>query len=220
MTNAYFGAAYSTRADQLRSREAKVEVTGKADVETKLRDLVQSILPTGQVLPAFKSLSLHLIRGLNTISINGVDTVVVAFPPEFLYVADVGYPALIGVILHWTPTRVGFGDPTFPDFAGATIRSVPNANESALIFPDVIGQLIIGIDPSADPAAVKQGLQNEGLWDVDLFGTFATARCTPFQERPICKALLGKLSFVRNAEPNHVVRLIDISPGWRVERLA
>jgi hypothetical protein len=174
----------------------------------------------GAALPTTKAFELYLVRGLGTsFKPNGTEQIGVVFPPEFLFVLEVGFPSLVGVSIPWLP--VLFGDPEFPNFRRASVRSVRSRNPSELIYPDVTGSIIMGLQAGVTPDAALQALDAQGLKQIDIADSFATAQCTAFHERQVCATVEEKLpAVVRYAQPNGVVRLGDFAPGWTVVRIS
>ncbi|MER8733572.1 hypothetical protein NKJ46_25325 [Mesorhizobium sp. M0166] len=171
----------------------------------------------GLTLPQVKATELYLIRGLTTYKSSEGEVIGVIYPPEFLYVLDVGTPTRIGGSFQWQ--NLGTGDPTFPDPSKLTLRSIIGDDDAHLIYPVVPGSLLIGLKPGTPEADVRAALEKEGLKDIEYLDFLAFARCAPFQESDLAATLGGKLDFATYIEVDHVVRLIDFSPGWRVERL-
>lgn len=190
-----------------------------ADPVREVEAALNAAQPAGAAPVAVAALELHLIRGVSRVDLGGGPADTVIFHPEFLYLADVGRYAKAGVSVFWEAGQ-GLGDPSFPDFAKAKVRSVAGGAASNLIYPDVAGDLILGLDQGADPAAVKALLQAQGLTSVAISGTFGTARCELFQERAIAWRLTGTVPGLRYAEANPLVRRNDFAPGWSVRRIA
>jgi hypothetical protein len=215
------GAGESTLASLTIAMSSEPAVAAAApldpwrEVEARINLAVR---PGGEPL-AITSMELYLIRGLNTVDLGQGPVIVVAFAPEFLYVADVGMRARAGVSVSWV-NGIGAGDPTFPDFASSKLRSISDVGAASLIYPAIAGELIVGVVTGTPSAEVVAGLEANGLWDVRITGTMVEARCDPFREVDICAALPGELAFVKYAQLNRVVRLVDISPGWTATRIA
>lgn len=171
----------------------------------------------GEALPTTQSVELHLTRGLVDIQISGKAAVGVIGPPEFTYILDVGFDSYVGGVFPWT--NIGYGDPAFPNPSALQLRSIPIKDPKHIVFPDIPGSLIIGIVEGTSDDTVRNDLAAAGLKDIDPQGFFATARCASFQERAIAKRLEADVPFVKYAEADHVVRLIDFSPGWQSTRL-
>jgi hypothetical protein len=191
-------------------------------LEGHCRQQAQAILGT-EVLPPTRHFELYLIRGITQIILeNSAPKKVVAFPPEFLFILDVGYDSLVGVTVPWNSTVPGIGnslgDAHFPDMSQATLRSLPDRAPAKLIYPDVTGELMLGIALDVTPEEARRKLSQAVLKDIEISGTMATAKCKPFRERPVCTLLQEQFgSVVRYASPNHVVRLVDLP--WTVIRL-
>ena len=213
--------AETSLGDAMRA-SAAADAVGLAaghDPQTEVENAINAAQPPGSAPLRVASLELHLIRGLNRVDLGKGPVELVAFPPEFLYLADVGREARAGVSVFWDNGE-GLGDPAFPDFTKAKIRSVAGASASNLIYPAVAGQLILGLVQGSDPVAGERDLEAQGLYDVALNGTFGEARCNLFDERSIAAGLPAAVPVLRYAEINWVVRMVDLDPGWDVRRIA
>lgn len=221
MASAERGNGETSTASLMRASSVQPVLAVTAPVEPKLEveaRINQAVRPGGQRL-AVRSMELHLIRGLNAIDLGHGPVTVVAFAPEFMYVADVGMPARAGVSVSWV-NGPGAGDPTFPDFTTSKLRSIAGGAQSQLIYPAIAGELLIGVDPATPAPDVVAGLEANGLWDVKVTGGLVEGRCDPFREADVCVQLPRSLAFVRYAESNRVVRFVDIQPGWSCTRIA
>ncbi|RUW26857.1 hypothetical protein EN858_30240 [Mesorhizobium sp. M4B.F.Ca.ET.215.01.1.1] len=150
--------------------------------------------------------------------VQGVSGKDVIFPPEFIFLLDVGLDAAVGVSVYWQAH--GRGDPDFPDFSAATLRSVLNRSSTGIIFPKIAGELMIVVKTGYKDSDVKAGLEAEGLKNVQGSDFFWTGNCQPFIEQSLCKKLEADLPFVKSAEQNGVARIVDFGPGWSCVRLA
>lgn len=189
---------------------------------TDLRQAIEAeinsaVRPGGRPLQA-QLVELHLIRALSTVDLGQGPELIVSFPPEFRYVANVGMRARAGVSVFWD-SGAGAGDPKFPDFSTARLRSISGTDPSALVYPAVAGELLIGVDPSRPQGEVNAELVAFGLWSIRFSGGLAEARCEPFQESDICVALTREFDFIRFAESNRVIRRGEMVPGWSVTRI-
>jgi hypothetical protein len=202
-------------ADMLR---VPVGESTQSTLEECRRLASEALAPYGVALPDTESFELHLILALEEILVNGKKQLIVPFDPEFLFVMDCGFEALIGISLGWV--NAGRGDPNFPDFTHTALRSIPSRKPRDLIFPNVAGSIQVVIKPGTPPETAKAQLEAAGLKDVAFSGDRAKASCRPFVERSICEEIERELSFVRYSEQNHIARIIDFGPGWTVRRLA
>ena len=177
----------------------------------------------GKSLPQAKSVEIYLIQALSEPSIQpmaaGNDGFVVIFPPEFLFVLDLGLEHRVGGSVIWEAPGQ-YGDPKFPWKKTIAVRSVRELTYRGLVYPAIAGSLMIGIVEGAAFPDVVQKLTDFGLQDIQGSGFFATASCAPFEEATICRNLEAKFDFVKYAEMNSVVRINDFSPGWSLVRLA
>ncbi len=189
--------------------------TNKETPEESCRRLLQKILPAGEKLPDTKSIELYHIRCLSYIEPNSKATGVY-FVPEFLYLLDVGFPNLAGVSIM--SPRIGAGDPNFPDFSNASFRSVKSNDPKDLIYPELAGQIFIGTHSEIESDTLEKLLASFAT-NIEGNGTSFSANCNVFREQGICKEIEKSVEVVRYAIPIGIVRIIDILPGWFVDRV-
>lgn len=91
-------------------------------------------------------------------------------PPEFLYVADIVLAARVGIRLFWNYDQ-GHGDPAFPDFSQAALRSVTEAGDGDYIYPKIAGSLLVGLDAGTDLDAVKDETDASGTQNIQQMAT-------------------------------------------------
>lgn len=188
-----------------------------ATPEEAVRQLISSSFQI-TALPPTKRLSVYHISGVsNPKHMGGEDKDSVIYPPEFLYVLDVGFPALCGVMLNWRNS--GLGDPSFPDFKQAKFRSVQTTAPKDLIFPKMAGDLLVGVKTGTQEQAVLAGLapyaSSVSLSSTDLY----LVKVKAFHERQVAAQIEKDVSFVKYASLNGIMRLIDFMPGWRVSQV-
>lgn len=199
-------------ADQWRWRTT---ISGSlATQEAACRSIAQNAYDAYGRLPPTKSFELYLVQGIAEGSEKDVRVI---FPPEFIFLLDVGLELLIGVDVFWHP--VAYGDPRFPDFSKAILRSVVSRDSGYVIFPNIAGSIMIGIKDGVSDNDVRNDLEAAGLRNIQGSSWFWTAECRPFAEQTACRDLENKLPYVKYAEPNRVVRLVDFGPGWSCVRL-
>ena len=207
-----FPVGVTTRLRMLQAKMLSDASPGGAIEEAALEALASV---AGTVRPSFNSIELYLILGIDQ---GRAGTSAVIYPPEFLYIYDAGHESLVGLSITWKPS--GLGDPDFPDFSRAVARSVLSRSADHLIYPNIPGQLIMTHDGSLDVQEMLDRLTKYGLTNVSTFGSFITAECKKFYEVGTCADLTKTFSFLQSAEPDHLMRIIDFSPGWTVRRLA
>src|SRR3982751_991477 len=118
------------------------------DPEQEVRRIIQELV-SAEDLPPTRSLHLYHVRGVgNDKSSGGEDKDVVIYGPEFVYVLDVGYPALPAVVLGMKVS--GLGDPHFPDFSQHVMRSLTEETARKVLFPAVAGRLLVGVRQGTD----------------------------------------------------------------------
>lgn len=213
-SNAFEGLTLSGTG--VTASRAEVRIRNKQTPEDACRELLQAALPSGETLPATKSIELYHVRCLVQGETNGETIYGVYFVPEFLYVLDLGMEALAGVSIG--SPRVLQGDPFFPNFENAQLRSISSRDPNSLIFPNVAGQLIIHVVDGADPDQVKNALA-QYVVSVEGSGPTYTAQCFPFKEGSIAKAIRSDVELVEWVEPVGILRIIDLIPGWHVDRV-
>jgi hypothetical protein len=189
----------------------------------RCREVLASVV-WNSPLPDTKAFSVFLIRGIVERRVSNAEAEpIVAFPPEFLFLFDLGYESLAAVDVSWDP-RIsghiyGYGDARFPDLSNARTLSIKEESRTALLYPCIAGELVVGLVNGITALAAKQALESHGVKDVQISETIATARCSPFFERKTCAMLEREIpAVVRYAEPNRVVRLVDLP--WSVVRIA
>lgn len=176
----------------------------------------------GKSLPPAKSTEIYLIQALSEPSTRLMSVSdggpLVIYPPEFLFVLDVGLQHLVGASVIWeAPAQ--YGDPSFPWKKDIAVRSIRERTYRGLVYPSIAGSLMIGLIDGVSLPEVAQSLSDFGLQDVQGAGFFVTANCAPFEEARICRELEAAFDFIKYAEMNNVVRIIDFSPGWNLARL-
>jgi hypothetical protein len=211
----------------LTSTLAQVTAASGPDVDAELanlsekrcREIAQGVAGDDRI-PETRSLSVYLIRAISEVRMaDGSTTEGVPLPPEFLFVLDVGYPSNIGVSVPWSPVMLG--DPNFPDFSRARCVSVRGSSRRSLLGPAIASEILVGIYPDVSPDCARQALEAEGekLKNVRVSGSLATATCKAFHEEEVCAQLPARLpNVVRYAEPNRLMRLIDLA--WSVVRVS
>ena len=188
------------------------------DPEQEVRRIVQELVR--DELPPTKSLHLYHVRGVgNDVFLGGEDKDVVIYGPEFVYVLDVGYPALAGVVLGMTIS--GLGDPHFPDFSKTIVRSLTEETLQKVLFPAAVGRLLVGVTKGMDEDEVKRGLATYASSVKRIAPTLDIylAEVKPFHEQQIEQQIEQNVPFVRYAQMDHIVRMIDFRPGWFVDRI-
>jgi len=186
-------------------------------VEQEVRARLEQVIAPDK-LPGTGSLSLFHIRGVgNDGPFGGEDKDVVIYGPEFLYVYDVGWPALPAVEIGFDVS--GKGDPHFPDFSDWSAWSVESAAPNHVLFPSAPGKLLIGVVEGTPEATVRQGLAAFTTRLEILIPSLYLAQVKPFQERVIARRIEQEVGFVRYASLDGRTRLVDFSPGWFVDRI-
>ena len=183
--------------------------------EAAVRRAVQHV--TDIELPATKSLQLFHVRGVSSQGPSDGQSEKVIFPPEFMYVLDIGFPALAGVSINMFVA--GLGDPAFPDFSDVAVRTLSSTDPREVAFPAVAGQLLVGVQEGTSEATVRAGLGDFVKSIEKLLPTVYLANVNAFHETKIGQQIETSVGFVRYFELNRIQRLIDFAPGWRVSRV-
>ena len=192
-------------------------ISSAQDPEHQVRAIIQQVVAP-ELLPPTRSIRLYHIRGVgNDKYIGGENKDIVIYGPEFLYVLDVGYPALPGVVLGMTLS--GLGDPHFPNFSEYQLRSVQGYSPGEIIFPSAVGHLLIGVQAGTDETMVKNGLSPHVRSVRHLVLDIYLAEVTPFHEAQIGNTIEQEVPFVRYAQMDHITRSIDFEPGWFADRV-
>jgi hypothetical protein len=188
-----------------------------ASQETKCRKIGQKAYDAYGTIPPTKSFELYLVLGIAIPPGGSEKDARVVFEPEFIFVLDVDFESLIGVSVFWTP--VGAGDPRFPDLSKSSLRSISSRDSGHIIFPFIPGSVMIGVKDGISDNDIRNAFKAAGLRNIQGSSWFWTAQCEPFAERRICNDLENKISFVKYANRNKVVRRMDFEPGWSCVRL-
>jgi hypothetical protein len=197
--------------------EFQAAVVEGRDPEHEVRTILEHVVAPER-LPATRSLRLYHVRGVgNERAVGGEDRDVVVYGPEFLYVLDVGYPALLGVLLGMSVS--GLGDPHFPDFSKYQIRSVSGYSPGEIIFPSVAGRLLIGVKEGTDERTVMSEIGPHVRSLRRLVLDIYLAEVTPFHEAVIGNQLEAGIPFIRYTSLDHINRIIDFEPGWMSDRV-
>lgn len=185
--------------------------------EAEIRAIVEKQAGISQ-LPATKGLSLYHIRGVSNPKFSGgEDRDSVIFVPEFLYVLDVGFPSACGVQVAWSNS--GSGDPYFPKFDGATVRSVSGRSHQQLLHPCVPSDLLVGVKAGTSEETVRTTLAAYSTSISVLIPDLYTVSVRAFHEQEIARTIESSVPFVKYASLNTVVRLKDFTPGWFVDQV-
>ncbi|MGE0697505.1 MAG: hypothetical protein AB7O57_00245 [Hyphomicrobiaceae bacterium] len=214
---------------QLASEHAEKQIS--AAMPSSLTDLARAAAEVmrrkfGHDLPPTRMTQLYIVEAISEIKIpdpsdssRTTTTPVVIYPPEFLIVLDVGLESLVGGSAIWKRPTYGYADPSFPIASEMTLRSVTTTEPHNLIFPKVAGSIMIGCQDGTAADDIMRELDRAHLREISISGTFVTASCKPFEEVAVCRQLEASLPFIKYAEPNGIVRLIDFSPGWIAKRI-
>jgi len=196
--------------------QLRPEALNNLSPEKAVRACVEALVGTS--LPPTKELTLYHIRGVgNPKQQGGQDKDSVIYGPEFLYLLDVGYPSACGVQIPWNGS--GLGDPYFPDFSKAELRSVQGKTRSDLLFPCIPTELLVGIKDGIDEASVRQELAPFSTAIQLIRPNLYFVMVEAFHETSIAQELEAVDRVVKYAEPNRIVREIDFSPGWFVDQV-
>lgn len=197
--------------------QAAAKAGAVANPGERLRSIAAHALgPT--TLPPTRSVELHHIRGVsNPKALGGEDVDRVIFPPEWLYVLDVGLPARAGILLHMNV--VGLGDPSFPDFSTYSLRSIVGGEARHLVYPAIAGDLLVAVKPGTPSDLVKTEFAAYASSIANISADLYELKVTPFHEPALARDIEAKFSFVRYAQTNFVLRRVDFAPGWLVDRV-
>jgi hypothetical protein len=163
----HIGASLN-RADMLRLELPQLS-RQSATIEQCYRIADQALSHYDRPLKHFDAPELYVVLALSEVTLSGKKQMVVPFSPEFLFVFQSDFESLICISIGWVPA--GLGDPNFPDFSHASLRSVRSRTSRHLIFPDIAGSINIGIksDSGLSSDQMKIALGRAGLQNVELF---------------------------------------------------
>lgn len=197
--------------DVLRTR--KMELSGlqvNGSPEEIVRTICQSRLPSDEALPPTIRFEVHHIRG--------IDGTAVPFTPTFSYLLDVGWNSIPTV--HIPYTVVGNGAPDFPIFQRCAVMVTASTKPKDIIFPAIAGQIVFAVLPQTTIEQIHAEIGTlVGKIEKIAPDTYS-GNVRAFRESAVCELIKSQAPIVRYAELNQIQRIIDIQPGWRVDRIA
>ncbi|RBP41488.1 hypothetical protein DES53_107321 [Roseimicrobium gellanilyticum] len=202
----------STRGS-IESYKSRVPAKPATDPVKAIKSILKQALKPHSV-PEDIQLSVYYIAGVSKDLDTQIESVI--FTPEFLYVAEVGTGRLAGVSISFEES--GWGDPTFPDFSEHALRSIKDRSNKELIFPAAAGELLVGVVAGTPEDKVIKAVSKFASKVTKISTDLYEAKVKPFDEEAIAREI-EKIEFVRYAELNHILRVIDFEPGWRVTRV-
>ena len=196
---------------QPRAFDANLQVSP----EHKIRKIVENVIAPN-ALPLTGSFQVYYIRAIGDgVDKNNNPVEGVVFPPTFMYVLEVGLPAIVGVGIPFR--TVGLGDPNFPDFETFGLYSIDSLDAHNILWPSIAGEIFVGVRSGTSEADATNGLQSymTGIKKVSQNSYFG--KVTPFFEEIVGNDIKAKLPFVDYVQKNSVMRLIDTP--WFISRV-
>jgi hypothetical protein len=194
------------------------------DPDDELQRIVAATLQPGTTLPPLRARSLFYVRQVA----EGPPAWVPLWVPEFVFLLDLGFPDFPLVSIPYQiplvqdpsdPSRtypIGLGAPTFPDFARATVTSAAGLAPRDILFPHVVGRLLVGARPGVPEPEVRAALAPHVI-SLTNIGNCYSAVVAAFREREVAARIEAEVSIVRYAVPNNIVRNND--HPWRIDRV-
>ena len=143
--------------------------------------------------------------------------VAVYFPPSISYVFDLGYENL--VIFNDVLQANITGDPTFPHWENGTFYGARKEEAVQILYPFVPRDLLVGTSAAMSKEEMDAKLAMLGATVEEQLSGDSFRVITPaFREDAIASKILA-LEGIRYVERNGVVRIIDIHPGWLIDRI-
>ncbi len=174
-----------------------------------IRDICQSKLAAGDVLPPTHSLEIYYVRAN--------DQGTVPFQTTFTYVLDVGWPRLCGVRIPYI--LAGAGALNFPNFSQPLVLSIESRDPKHLLYPAIAGDILIGVKAGTTVAEISAKLGSIVSNLAPLAPDAYTGRIAAFRETTEIAKIKQAAPFVRYAELNVLQQIIDFQPGWQVDRV-
>lgn len=143
--------------------------------------------------------------------------VAVYFPPAINYVMDLGYENLVIFKVHMHMKMVG--DPTFPHWNEGQFYSTDKEEASSILFPFTVRDLFVGTKAPMTRDAFVPLARTAGVELDDVISeTSFFCKAPAFREEEHAQRLRA-LPEIAYSERNSVVRIIDVVPGWTLDRI-
>lgn len=141
----------------------------------------------------------------------------VIYVPEFLYVLDVGLPAMCGARVLWRAN--GEGDPTFPDFTQIGFVSVASLDRRDILHAPRTGSLLATVAEGVPEPAVRTALAPFVRSIVSTGGRNYELDVDPYHELGVADSIAREVAIVTSVVPIAKLRDVAPIPGWRIDRV-
>lgn len=143
--------------------------------------------------------------------------VAIYFPPAVDYLMDLGYETLV-LFKSWMTVHLT-GDPTFPHWEEGKFYAVRTEASRDILYPFMPQDLLVGTKSdlsleSATALFAPTGVSVTEKTSASLF----KIKAPTFAEDAAAKRV-RTLPEVAYVERNALIRLIDVSPGWTIDRI-
>ncbi len=152
----------------------------------------------------------------NTYSDDG-NLIAVYFPASIVYVLDVGYENLVVFSDPIQPNITA--DPTFPHWEKGQFYCARREDAVEILYPFLPRDLFIGTEKkmTKDEISAKLSPLNVTIESAISDNSFL-AKSPAYQEDSFASRIRA-MSDIKYVERNSTVRIIDLTPGWLIDRI-
>jgi hypothetical protein len=143
--------------------------------------------------------------------------IAIYFPPAVDYLMDLGYETLV-LFKSWLAVHVT-GDPTFPHWEEGKFYASRKEERRDILYPFMPQDLLVSMKSEFTVEGLSSLLAPTGVSVVEKTGGSLFKIKAPAFAEDAAAARLRALPEVAYVERNSLVRLIDVSPGWTVDRI-
>jgi hypothetical protein len=145
------------------------------------------------------------------------DLVAVYFPAAINYVLDLGYENL--VVFKNVLKVNGTADPTFPHWDSGHVFSTKTEEPNDILYPFIPRDLFVGTTGISTPEQLATKLAGLNVTvDRKVGDDSYVVKAPAFREDEVA-AKVRQVPGIRYVERNGVVRIIDVVPGWLIDRI-
>lgn len=143
--------------------------------------------------------------------------IAIYFPPAVDYLMDLGYETLV-LFKSWMTVHVT-GDPTFPHWEQGKFFAVRKEERRNILYPFMPQDLLVNMKGQFSVESLSALLAPTGVSVVENTGGSLFRIKAPTFAEDAAAARIRALPEVAYVERNTLVRMIDASPGWTLDRI-
>ena len=143
--------------------------------------------------------------------------VAIYFPPAVVYLMDLGYENLV-LFKSWLTVHVT-GDPTFPHWQEGKFYAVRKEERRDILYPYMLKDLLVKTKSEFSVESLTALLAPTGVSVDEMVGARLYNIKAPAFAEDSAGAKIRAIPEVEYVERNALVRMIDTSPGWTLDRI-